>query len=404
MKFGNLDGQRIAEIQNYKFQMLSSAPEPTEALFYYDTTLHSFRYHNGTEWIDGTKYLEGYGIDITNNTISINIASGASAGNVTLTATVNGLSASVPNASTTQKGLIEIATDTEITTGTATDLAVNPKQLATKIGYGDLSIKSGSTNYLEYNNTNGQIGAKVDTTVTANSTKLITSGAVQNAIALALAGALKYQKTWTATNQTNYSSIALPVQKGYMYPVSGTTTIDGVEWNSGDYLVINKDISASGAITSADVEKIDNTEASDIVRLNVTQTLTNKTIDADSNTISNLETDNFKSGVVRTATNGIRPVSSASDTALVTEKNVATVFANKTYNATNPALTVSGGLCTWNVTHNLNNSNVAIHLYEVSSGDEVMFDRTITSANAISIKILSSANISADTYKVVVLG
>jgi hypothetical protein len=77
----------------------------------------------------------------------------------------------------------------------------------------------------------------------------------------------------------------------------------------------------------------------------------------------------------------------------------------QSYNATNPTLTVTGGVATWAITHNLNNSNVAIHLYEVSSGEEVMYDRSITSANAVSVKILSaSANITAGTYKVVVLG
>jgi hypothetical protein len=404
MKTGHLDGQRIAELQNYKFQMLPSPPDPLEALFYYDTTLHSFRYYNGNEWIDGTKYLAGYGINIANNTISINIASGANAGNVTLTATTNGLAANVANASTTAKGIIEIATDAEATTGTATDLAVTPKQLATKIGYTDLSIKPNSENYLDYDNTNGQISAKVDTTVTANSSKLITSGAVQTAIALALSGALIYQGTWSATNQTNYSTIPLPAKKGYMYAVSGTTTIDGVEWNSGDYLVINKDIAASGAITSADVDKIDNTEASDIVRLNATQTLTNKTINADNNTISNLEISNFKSHVVRNSTQGIRSAENASDSALVTEKNIATVLANKVYTTTNPALTQAGGICSWVINHGLNNANVGVFLYEVSTNARVMYDYSITDANTITVSILSATNIDEDSYEVVILG
>lgn len=45
-----------------------------------------------------------------------------------------------------------------------------------------LSIESGSTNYLQYNSANGELGAKVDTAVTSNSTKLVTSGAVKTAI------------------------------------------------------------------------------------------------------------------------------------------------------------------------------------------------------------------------------
>lgn len=76
----------------------------------------------------------------------------------------------------------------------------------------------------------------------------------------------------------------------------------------------------------------------------------------------------------------------------------------KTYSINNPALTESSGYCTWVVTHNLNSQNVGIHLYEISTGDEVMYDRSITTDNTVTIKILSTANIAADTYKVVIIG
>lgn len=398
MKTGNLDGQRIAELQNYKFQMLASAPNPLEAIFYYDTTLKCFRYYNGTEWIDGSKYIAGNGVDITDHTISIKLATGGNAGNITLSTDSTGLYANVANASTGGKGIIEIATDAEAIAGTATDLAITPKQLATKIGLGDLSIKSDSTNYLAYDMFNGTIGAKVDTTVTENSTKLVTSGAVSNAIGLALTGALKYQGTWTATNQSSYATITLPVKKGYMYAVNGTTTINDVEWNSGDYLVINTDVASGGTISPSYVDKIDNTEASNIVRLSATQTLTNKTIDANDNTISNLTVDNLKSGVLQTT---IRGIQTASDTALLSEKAIVTKFASLSYSETNPALTESGGLCTWTVTHNLGSEYVNAIVYD-SSNKRVMYDYDITNSNTIKVYILSENNISANAYKVVV--
>ena len=498
MKYGNIDGQGLAELQNLNFQNLSSAPTQNVGAgrFYFNTADHTLYVYNGTSWMDalaqGKTYTFSTGLteDPSTHTVTLNLASTVALGGVIIGSNINVANdgtISVSDASTTTKGVIEIATDTEASTGTSTTLAVTPKQLATKvpklttgptagtytkvtvnsdglvttgasldasdipnltlskitdvtasasevnvldgitastaelnimdgvtvttsdinsipdkIELTDLSIASGSTNYLTYNNANGQFGAKVDTTVTQSSTNLVTSGAVQSAIDSALTGALKYQGTWTATNQTDYSSITLPVKKGYMYAVSGNATIGGVEWNSGDYLVINKYIASGGTITSSDVEKIDNTEASDIVRLAATQTLTNKTIDADDNTITDLGTSNFKSGVVRTFSDGIRTPSNASDTAIVTEKNIATVLASKGYTAQNTALTQSGGLCTWTVTHNLNNSNVGVFLYEVSSGERVMYDYAITSANAVAVKILSTANIAANTYKVVV--
>lgn len=411
MKFGNIDLQKLGELQNAKLHNLPSTPSGVvESQFWYDTATHLPMYYNGTTAKQfGIEYTFSTGLteNTSTHTVTLNLASTVALGGVIIGSNINVANdgtISVNDASTSAKGVIEIATDTEASTGTSEVLAINPKQLATKIGLGDLSIDSGSTNYLSYNSSTGKFSAKVDTTVTDSSTNLITSGAVSAAIALALTGALKYQGTWTATGQTDYSSITLPVYKGYMYAVSGSATISGVEWNSGDYLVINKNIAAGGTITSSDVEKIDNTEASDIVRLNATQTLTNKTIDADDNTISDLSTSNFKSGVVRTSTDGIRATSSASDTAIVTEKAIAAVLASRTYSEQNPALTVSGGICTWTITHNMNNSNVGIHVYEVSTGDEVMYDRSITSANVVTVKILADANIATNTYKVVILG
>lgn len=366
MKSGNLDGQGLAELRNYNIQNLSSAPTTglQAGRFYFNTTDNTLYVYNGTAWVDALSqgdYTFQNGVELVNGTrnVQLKLATGASAGNVTLTADSNGLSAAIT----------------------------------------ELTIDSGSANYLDI--TDHELSAKVDTTVTGSSTNLVTSGAVASAIATALTGALIYQGTWTATSQTDYSSISLPVKKGYMYAVSGTATIGGVEWNSGDYLVINKDIAAGGTITSADVDKIDNTEASDIVRLSATQTLTNKTIDADDNTIRDLTTSNFKSGVLQTT---VRAVSSASDTAIPSEKAVASAIAGLSYSEQNPALTASGGVCTWTVTHNLGNANVGVFVYEVSTGEKVLYDYAITSANAVNVKILSNSNISADTYKIVVQG
>ena len=390
MNTGHLNGNGLAELRGYNFQNLSSAPTTNlyAGRFYFNTSDNTLYVYNGSQWLDalaqGTTYTEGNGIDITGNVISVDLSA-----------------SDIPNLTLSKiTDVTATAAELNIMDGvTVTTADIN--SVTSKIELANLSIASGSSNYLSYNNANGQFSANVDTTVTANSPKLITSGAVDAAIGNALTGALKYQGTWTATSQTDYSSITLPVKKGYMYAVSGNATIGGVEWNSGDYLVINKDVASGGTITSADVEKIDNTEASEIVRLSATQTLTNKTIDADDNTISDLTTSNLKSGVLQTT---IRGVASASDTAIPTEKAVASALVANKYSEQNSALTASGGLCTWTVTHNLNNSNVQVSVYEVTSGDKVMFDTTITSANVVTVKILSASNIAADTYKVVVLG
>lgn len=414
------------ELQNAVVQNLSTAPaNPKAGQEYYNTADNTLYVYNGTAWVNALSqggYTFKNGVKQTANTmdVELNIATGGNAGNVTLTANSNGLAASAPTASTSTAGLIEIATDSEVSTGTSEVLAVNPKQLATKVtannaitaGTGtvvtydtkglvtsssNIGIDSGSSNYLSFSTSTYKIGANVDTTVTSSSTNLVTSGAVASAIGTALTGALIYQGTWTATSQTDYSSITLPVKKGYMYAVSGTATIGGVEWNSGDYLVLNKDVASGGTISSSDVDKIDNTEASDIVRLASTQTLTNKTIDADDNTIKDLGTGNFKSGVIVTTVGA-----TGADTSIATEKAVRSAISALKVTETNGALTASGGVCTWTITASMS-PNCICSIRETSSGEEVYPEITYGSGS-ITVKINSASNIASGVYSATVIG
>ena len=236
------------------------------------------------------------------------------------------------------------------------------------------------------------------------STNLVTSGAVQTAIDNALVGGVIYKGTFAAAGQTDYSAITLPVKQGYMYYVSSgeDVEIDGIIWNTGDYLLINQDVAAGGEITSAKVQKIDNTEASDIVRLNAAQAITNKTIDADSNSISNLETDNFKSGVMQTV---VRATTSASNTAIASELAVAKAVAALPHQITaaNGALTTSGGVCSWTISNSLGTSDVNVFVYRISDGKQVMTEIDVASDNVI-VKFNSASDISANAYKAVIVG
>ena len=219
--------------------------------------------------------------------------------------------------------------------------SASEEKLVTEVGVQDainsfggrLTVAEDSTDFLGiyYTNSTGYATFSVyaDTTVTANSTNLITSGAVATAIDNALVGGVIYKGTWAAANQSDYSGITLPVKQGYMYYVSSgeDVTIDGITWNAGDYLLINQDVASGGTITSAKVQKIDNTEASDIVRLNSVQTLTNKTIAAGSNTISGLTASNFASGAIASTLSG---TATASATVFASEKAVADALAGAT--------------------------------------------------------------------------
>lgn len=394
------------QIQNPVAHKVATTPAGVRAgQFWFNTSDNYLYYYNGTSSVaigylpPATAAALG-GVKIGDN-ISVD-------GNGTI---------SVASASNSGAGVIKIATDAEITSGTSTTVAVTPAQLA-------------------------------------------------SAIATANLGSMVYKGTWDITSATDFSGITLPVKKGYYYRVSGTgpKTIGGVEWNAGDHIVIEADVAAGGTITQ--ISKVDNTEASDIVRLDgtqtltnktisagsntisglgtgnfasgslstsidstgsdsklptekavraaitsatdsmvttsATQTLTNKTIDADDNTIQDLAVANFKSGVVKTS---VRASGSASDDCLATEKAIAAAVEALPHKivVSNPALTASSGLCTWSISNTIGSDEVVCSVREVSTGNEVMCDVTYGS-NTIVIKINSSSNISASVYKAVIVG
>ena len=495
------------EAQNLVIQNLSTAPEnPKAGQIYYNTGSNKYFGYNGTQWVDlstqGAIYTDGAGIDITDFVVSLDIAQGDNAGNVTLTADSNGLSANAPTASTTQAGLIEIATDAEATAGSATNLAVNPKQLAGKVDK-NANITGATKCKITYDS-KGLVTAGADlaasdipnltlskiTDVTATPAELnILDGATLTTTELnyvdgvtsniqeqldALAGRGKLLAVWNpvtgkpstdpgtlpytyhagdyyivgnpgATNYrptgTQYTGAASTTVETGTVAANDTYIFDGTTWT---LLHTEQPVTTWGSITGTLSSQTDlqnaldnkvtkNTNitgatkckitydskglvtagadlaASDIPDLSATyatltgtQTLTNKTIDADDNTIQDLELDNFKSGVIQTT---VRGTSTATDTSLATEKAVATALAAKTgkLTATNPALTVSGGQCTWTITNSIGTADVICSVREVSSGDEV-YPEILYAANNITIKINASANIASGTYRAIIIG
>ena len=121
--------------------------------------------------------------------------------------TGGGSSASVPDASETTKGKIQIATSAEATTGTDDLKAMTP-----------LTVKE-----------------RIDA---------------------ALVGGVEYKGTWNAT--TGLPTLINAVQ-GDLYKVDTLGTIYGKVWAVGDQLIINDDM--GGSITNSKIDKIDNTEA-----------------------------------------------------------------------------------------------------------------------------------------------
>jgi hypothetical protein len=77
----------------------------------------------------------------------------------------------------------------------------------------------------------------------------------------------------------------------------------------------------------------------------------------------------------------------------------------KKFAESNGSLTSTSGVCTWTVTHNLATKDVTVQVYEVAADfAQVEVDVEHTTTSAVTIKINSETTISADTYRVVVIG
>ena len=103
--------------------------------------------------------------------------------------------------------------------------------------------------------------------------------------------------------------------------VEGSTSAKGVVEFATD-AEFTTGTSETLVVNPKQVKDAIDTATDGMVTVDGVQTLTNKTVDADDNTISNLETDNFKSGVITTV---VADASSALDTKLPSEKAVAEV-------------------------------------------------------------------------------
>lgn len=334
MQFGNIDGNGIAELRNFKIQNLASAPTTNLAKgrFYFNTTDNTLYVYNGSAWVDalsqGRIYTEGTGIDITGTTIAIDTSV-------------------VAQKSDLPTKVSDLTNDTGYITG------ISGSDVTTALGY------------TPYNATNPSgYQANVIETVKVNGTALTPSSKAVNvtvpttaADVNALPSSTKYGATITASlNTTDYKlTLTLKDQDGNTlgtaqvvdFPIESVVV-------SGSYDNVNKKI----VLTLQNGTTIDVPVGDLVAGLQSEITSSNK-LDADlvDDTTS---THKFVTASDKTTWNGKQDA--ISDLATIRSGASKGATSVQSYNAQNSALTVTGGVATWAVTHNLNNSNVAIHL------------------------------------------
>lgn len=82
----------------------------------------------------------------------------------------------------------------------------------------------------------------------------------------------------------------------------------------------------------------------------------------------------------------------------------AALSATGKYALDNPAITISGNIATWAVSHGLASSDVIVQLREIATQATVEVDVVITSSSVVTLTWAAVANVTAATYRVVVIG
>ena len=389
------------QIENAAAHNLSSAPSsPVVGQEYFNTSDKQKYIWTGTVWVSetaqGTTYTEGTGIDISGNVISADftavataaqgaladtalqpndniseltnnagyITNSALSGYVPTSRTVNGkaLSANITLSASDVSALPSSTTINDLTT-TAQQNALNSGATTTNIG-------QIATNTSAISTINGKIPSQASST-----NQLADKAFVNSSIA-----------TSTATFRGTFNSVAeLEAYTGpkddndYAFVTGtdsdGNTYYDRYKYN-GTAWVFEYRLNNS-SFTSAQWAAIN----SGATTTNIAQI---GTIQSTINGYGNIVTHNTSE--FATAAQGTKADSAA-----------------QTYTTTNPALTPTGGVCTWTVTHNLG-ANVIASVYDATTNEEVIVTVEKTSNTVTTIKINSTSNITAGAYRVVVIG
>lgn len=350
------------ELQNAVIQNLAAAPSnPVAGQVYFNTSDGYLYIYDGTNWKKGVTYTFSSPLSVDANNV-----------------------VSVASASTSGKGVIEIATDTEASTGTSETLAVNPKQLATKV------------------TANSAITAGTATKITYDTKGLVTAGTTLSASDIPDISATYVLQTAVGAN----NGVAPLGSDGKIASTYLPSYVDDV---IDAYIVSGATALSAGWLSATDGGSALTPETGKIYVVLTTGAYLNKTYRWSGTTYveissSPAQATESTAGIAAIATQA-EVTTGTNDTKFVTPLKLATHISGmaKKFTATNTALTASSGVCTWSFTNSLGTADVLVQVYEVSSGDQV-FCAVTAASGTITVKINSSSNISANTYKAVVIG
>lgn len=356
----SIDLQKVGEIQNAKFQVLASAPaNPVEGLFYYNSTTKKFGYYNGTDWVYSASTTEIP--TVNNSTITIQ-KNGTTVESFTLNqSTGETINITVPTQAS-DVGALPSSTTINDLTSTAQQNALNSgitSSLVTQIG----------TNQTNISTINGKIPSAATTT-----NQLADKQYVDNAISTNTAD---FDGSWAT-----YADIPSAV--------SGFTNAGLPTPSNNNYLVVLADETQDGGTWR--YKYVDNGGAYDKTNWNVEYEI-------NESPFTQTQLDAINSGINATKVGNYDATYTGFNNFITNTLPAIPFLAS----VTNPALTVSGGVCTWSATNGANTKNLLVSVYRESDGVEVKTQIKVT-ASTVTISFNSTSNIAAGTYRAVLVG
>lgn len=422
------------ELQKTKFWMIQGSPTTlVEGLPWYDSTAHLPKFYDGTSVKEfGKVYTNGTGINISNNEISVadpvlqNKASGTyslsllGTGTSAISAINIGYNSSTSGYSSVALGAsASVLNDYGIALGGGALVSGN---YGIQIGYGtnstanSLSVgfyNSSSTHY-NWQLLNGTTGLIPDARLSTNIAR--TSDIPTSASDVgALPDTTKFGSTLelSLNSSTYVLSATLKDQDGNTlgtvqtvdFPVE--SLVMDVKWNSTTKAI---DITLkNGTTTSIPATEITNGLQPTI---DSSHKLSADLVD-DTNKTHKFATD---AQLTQIATNksdieriddtikryGNIVTHNASEFATASQGTKADSAVQK-YAVNNTAMTASGGHASIEITHGLGTDDVSVTVIEISSG-KVIFPAWTKSSGKVTVDFLTSTNIAADTYRIIVMG
>ena len=362
------------EIQNTVVQNLASAPSnPKAGQFYFNTVDKTLYVYADSSWTDalsqGIIYTEGSGIDIEGTAISVD------------TSVIAQLSDIPTN-------------NNQLTNGAGYITGITGSDVTTALGY------------TPYNSTNpsGYQANIIETVKVNGTTQTVTNKAVDIAVPTsagdvsALPSSTKYGASlvFSVDSSTYVLTATLKDQDGNTLGTAQTVDlpIESVVVN-GSYDSTNKKI----ILTLQGGSTIEFSVADLISGLQSEITSSNK-LDAD------LVDDSTSSNKFVTASNKLTwngKQDAISDLSTIRSGASKGATATQKLTATNGALTAVSGVCTWTVSNTLASADISVQIFEASSNVQIMAE-VLATASTIIIKMNSTNNIAADSYRMVAIG